>query len=149
MPWLNQSRPWPGTLSDQSRVLEACPEEKRLSQGLIARRNMDEVCANLNSNAISSAPMGGKVAVSVAMEGGYLRWRSIILAMLGFAVIPLFILGGGIYHQFFISYSAKIKDNIMIRAENRYNSIDLLLNERLAQLFSLAHTQTLEQLHNA
>ncbi len=32
------------------------------------------------------------------------------------------------------------------RPENRCHSIDLLLNERLAQLFRLVHTQTPEQL---
>ncbi len=47
-----------------------------------------------------------------------------------------------IYQQFSVSYTAKIMDNIKTRAENRCNSIDLLRNERIAQLFSLAHTQT-------
>jgi two-component system, NtrC family, sensor kinase len=75
-------------------------------------------------------------------------WWSIILATLGFSVIPLLILGGVIYHQFSVSYTAKIMDNMRTRAENRCNSIDLFLNERIAQLTSLAHTQTLEQLKN-
>ena len=48
--------------------------------------------------------------------------------------------------QFSVSYTAKIMDNMKTRAENRCNSIDLLLNERLAQLFRLAHAQILEQL---
>ena len=39
-------------------------------------------------------------------------------------------------------------DNMKTRAENRCNSIDLFLNERIAQLTSLANTQTLEQLKN-
>jgi len=75
-------------------------------------------------------------------------WWSIILATLGFSVIPLFILGGAIYHQFSVSYTAKIMDNMKTRAENRCNSIDLFLNERISQLTSLANTQTLEQLKN-
>ena len=75
-------------------------------------------------------------------------WWSIILATLGFSVIPLVILGGVIYHQFSVSYSAKVMDNMKTRAENRCNSIDLFLNERVAQLYSLAHTQTLQQLQN-
>ncbi|MHB9073454.1 MAG: sensor histidine kinase, partial [Desulfobaccales bacterium] len=37
------------------------------------RRNMEEVFSNLISNAISYTPEGGKVAVSAAMESGYLR----------------------------------------------------------------------------
>jgi two-component system NtrC family sensor kinase len=73
-------------------------------------------------------------------------WWSIILATLGFSVIPLFILGGVIYHQFSVTYTGKIMDNMKTRAENRCNSIDLFLNERLAQLTSLANTQSLEQL---
>jgi two-component system NtrC family sensor kinase len=75
-------------------------------------------------------------------------WWSIILATLGFSVIPLFILGGVIYHQFSVSYTAKIMDHMKTRAENRCNSIDLFLNERIAQLYSVAHTQTLQQLQN-
>ncbi len=75
-------------------------------------------------------------------------WWSIILATLGFSVIPLFILGGAIYHEFSVSYTAEIMDNMKTRAENRCNSIDLFLNERIAQLTSLANTQTLEQLKN-
>lgn len=75
-------------------------------------------------------------------------WWDIILATLSFSVIPLFILGGVIYHQFSVSYTAKIMDNMKTRAENRCNSIDLFLNERISQLTSLANTQSLEQLKN-
>ena len=39
-------------------------------------------------------------------------WWDIILATLSFAAVPLFILGGVIYHQFSVSYTAKIKDNM-------------------------------------
>ncbi len=75
-------------------------------------------------------------------------WWDIILATLGFSVVPLFILGGVIYHQFSVSYTAKIMDSMKTRAENRCNSIDLFLNERIAQLTSLANTQSLQQLKN-
>ena len=71
------------------------------------------------------------------------------MANLGFAMIPWFILGGVIYqviyHQFSVSYNARIMDKMKTRAENRCNSIDLFLNERIAQLFSPAPTQILEQ----
>ena len=67
-------------------------------------------------------------------------WWSIILATLGFSVIPLFILGGAIYHEFSVSYTSKIMDNIKTGAENRCDSIDLFFNERIAQLTSLANT---------
>jgi two-component system NtrC family sensor kinase len=75
-------------------------------------------------------------------------WWSIILATLGFAVVPLFILGGVIYHQFSVSYTAKIMDNMKTLAENRASSIDLFLEERISQLTALANTQTLQQLQN-
>ncbi|MFA5111819.1 MAG: ATP-binding protein [Desulfobaccales bacterium] len=75
-------------------------------------------------------------------------WWDIILATLGFSVIPLFILGGVIYHQFSVSYTAKIKENMKTLAENRAGSVDLFLDERIAQLTSLANTHSIEQLRN-
>jgi two-component system NtrC family sensor kinase len=75
-------------------------------------------------------------------------WWDIILATLSFSVIPLVILGGVIYHQFSVSYTAKIMDNMKTRVENRCNSVDLFLEERIAQLTSVANTQSLEQLRN-
>jgi two-component system NtrC family sensor kinase len=75
-------------------------------------------------------------------------WRDIILATLGFSVIPLIILGGVIYHEFSVSYTAKITENIKTRAENRCNSVDLFLDERVSQLTGLANTQSLQLLKN-
>jgi two-component system NtrC family sensor kinase len=75
-------------------------------------------------------------------------WWDIILATLSFSVIPLVILGGVIYHQFSVSYTAKIMENMKTRAENRCNSVDLFLEERIAQLTSVANTQSLDQLRN-
>ena len=75
-------------------------------------------------------------------------WWEIILATVCFAVVPLFILGGVIYHQFSVSYTAKIMDNMKTLAENRASSIDLFLEERISQLTSLANTQSLAQLQN-
>jgi two-component system NtrC family sensor kinase len=75
-------------------------------------------------------------------------WWDIILATLSFSVIPLFILGGVIYHQFSVSYSAKITDNMKTLAENRASSIDLFLEERISQLTGLANTHALQQLQN-
>jgi hypothetical protein len=57
---------------------------------------------------------------------------------------PLVHLGKGALSSIFC-YTTKIMDNLKTRTENRCNSIDLLLNERPAQFFSLAHTQNLEQ----
>ncbi|HZK14569.1 MAG TPA: cache domain-containing protein, partial [Desulfobaccales bacterium] len=75
-------------------------------------------------------------------------WWNIILATLSFAVIPLFILGGVIYHQFSVSYTAKIKDNMKTLAENRAGSVDLFLDERISQLTGLANTHSIEQLQD-
>jgi two-component system NtrC family sensor kinase len=75
-------------------------------------------------------------------------WWDIILATLSFSVVPLLILGGVMYHQFSVSYTAKIKDNMKTLAENRAASIDLFLEERISQLTGLAHTHTLQQLQD-
>lgn len=75
-------------------------------------------------------------------------WWDIILATICFSVVPLFILGGVIYHQFSVSYTAKIKDNMKTLAENRAGSVDLFLDERISQLTGLANTHSIEQLQN-
>jgi two-component system NtrC family sensor kinase len=84
------------------------------------------------------------------MEAQHYRklWWEIIIATLSFSLFPLFILGGVIYHQFSVSYTAKIMDNMKTLAENRASSIDLFLEERISQLTGLANTQSLKQLQN-
>ena len=84
------------------------------------------------------------------MEAAHYKklWWDIILATLGFSVVPLFILGGVIYHQFSVSYTAKIMDNMKTLAENRASSIDLFLEERISQLTGLANTHSVQQLQN-
>ncbi len=84
------------------------------------------------------------------MEASHYKklWRDIILATLSFSVVPLLILGGVIYHQFSVSYTAKIMDNMKTLAENRASSIDLFLEERISQLIGLANTHSVEQLQN-
>jgi two-component system NtrC family sensor kinase len=73
-----------------------------------------------------------------------LRWK-IILATLGFSVIPLLILGGWIYYEFSVSYTAEIMNNMETLVENRCSSIDLFLNERVSYLTILARTHSLQQ----
>jgi two-component system NtrC family sensor kinase len=75
-------------------------------------------------------------------------WWDIILVTLSFAVVPLLILGGVIYHQFSVSYTAKIKENMKTLVENRCSSIDLFFDERISQLTSLANTHSVKQLKN-
>jgi two-component system, NtrC family, sensor kinase len=73
-------------------------------------------------------------------------WRKIIWTTLGFSLIPLFTLGFTIYYQFSVSYSAKIFENLKTLVENRRSAIDLFFDERVSQLFTIAHTHTLKQL---
>ncbi len=75
-------------------------------------------------------------------------WRDIILTTLGFSVIPLVILGAVIYHQFSVSYSAQVMENMKTLAENRASSLDLFFDERISQLMSLANTHELQQLRD-
>jgi two-component system, NtrC family, sensor kinase len=75
-------------------------------------------------------------------------WWDMILATVCFSVVPLLILGGVIYHQFSVSYTAKIMDNMKTLAENRASSIDLFLEERISQLTGLANTHSVQQLQN-
>ncbi len=84
------------------------------------------------------------------MEAQHYRklWWQIIVATLSFSIFPLLILGGVIYHQFSVSYTAKIMDNMKTLAENRASSIDLFLEERISQLTGLANTHSVQQLQN-
>ncbi len=74
-----------------------------------------------------------------------LRWK-IIAATLCFSLIPLFVLGFTIYHQFHESHTEKIMENLRNLVENRRNAIDLFLDERVSQLTTLAYTQSYRQL---
>ncbi|NLI80702.1 MAG: two-component sensor histidine kinase [Deltaproteobacteria bacterium] len=80
-------------------------------------------------------------------EKGYqkLYWK-IVTTTLSFSLIPLFVLGYTIYHQFKVSYTAKIMESLQTLTENRRTAIDLFLDERLSQLHSLAYTHSYDQL---
>jgi len=84
------------------------------------------------------------------MEEKYYKklWWDIILTILGFSVIPLFVLGFVIYHQYRVSYSAKITESLKTLAENRVGSIDLFFDERISQLTTLANTNPLDRLRD-
>jgi two-component system NtrC family sensor kinase len=75
-------------------------------------------------------------------------WLKILFTTLGFSLVPLFALGLTIYYQFSVSYTAKIMENLRTLAENRRSALDLFLEERLSQLYAMAHTHSLEQLSN-
>ena len=74
-----------------------------------------------------------------------LRWR-IIATTLSFSLIPLFALGLSMYYLFSVSYTAKIFETMRNLAENRRNAIDLFLDERVSQLYTLAYTHAFNQL---
>jgi two-component system NtrC family sensor kinase len=84
------------------------------------------------------------------MEERYYKklWWGIISTTLVFSLIPLFVLGIVIYHQFSVSYTAKVMDDMKTLAENCCSSIDLFFDERIAQLISLANTHSLERLQD-
>jgi two-component system NtrC family sensor kinase len=84
------------------------------------------------------------------MEETYYKklWWNIILTTLGFSVIPLFVLGFVIYHQYSVSYSAKITESLKTLAENRVGAIDLFFDERISQLTTLANTNPLAKLRD-
>jgi two-component system NtrC family sensor kinase len=82
-------------------------------------------------------------------EGQYKKlWWEIILATLGFSMIPLLILGIVNYQQFSSSYTARSMEDMKTMAENRAASIDFFFEERVSQLSSLANTHSLEMLKN-
>lgn len=84
------------------------------------------------------------------MEKSYftrLQWQ-IITTIITFSVVPLVVLGGVIYHQFSSSYTANVLESLKTLVENRRASLDLFLEERVAQLTTLAGTHTLEKLRD-
>ena len=70
----------------------------------------------------------------------------LIMTTLCFSLVPLFVLGFSIYHQFSVSYTAKIEESLKTLAENRRSAIDLFFDERVSQLNTLVQTHHLDQL---
>ncbi|HMK35346.1 MAG TPA: ATP-binding protein [Desulfomonilaceae bacterium] len=74
--------------------------------------------------------------------------RKIVFVTLCFSLIPLLALGLTIYYQFSAAYSNRIKDDVRTLAENERSSIEMFLNERVAQLLVVANTQSQESLQD-
>ena len=74
-----------------------------------------------------------------------LRWK-IIATTLCFSLIPLFALGFTIYHQFRVSYTSKIMENLRSMSDSKRSAIEIFLEERVAQLNLLASTSTFGKL---
>lgn len=75
-------------------------------------------------------------------------WWQIIITIITFSVFPLVVLGAVIYSQFSISYNASITEALRTLVDNRRASLDLFLDERVAQLITLSHTHSLERLQD-
>ena len=80
-------------------------------------------------------------------EKDYSKLRGkIIITTLCFSLIPLFALGFSIYHQFSVSYTDRIMEDLRTMVENRRSAIDLFFSERVSQLTTLAYTHSFDQL---
>lgn len=71
-----------------------------------------------------------------------------VITTLCFALIPLLALGLTIYYQFTTAYELRTMEAVRTMAQNRVNSVELFLEERIAQLVTVANTHTYEQLRN-
>jgi two-component system NtrC family sensor kinase len=74
-----------------------------------------------------------------------LRWKLIGIT-LSFSLIPLFVLGYVIHDQFSHSYEEKLTSNLRLVVNNKRDSIDMFLNERVVQLQNLANTHTIAEM---
>jgi len=75
-------------------------------------------------------------------------WWQITLTKILFSVIPLILLALVLYNHFSDSYTSKVLEAIRTLAVNRQGALDLFLEERMAQLVTLANTNSLAQLTN-
>lgn len=83
------------------------------------------------------------------MERHYrkLWWRH-CLAIVCFSVIPLLFVSFSLYSIFDRIYTEKVRETLRNSVENQRDALDLFFNERMAQLFTLANTNTFEDLAN-
>jgi len=80
------------------------------------------------------------------MEQDYRKlWWQHCLAIIGFSVIPLLIVNCALYMLFDQIYTEKVMDSLRSEAENRRDAIDSFWGERVAQLYTIANTNTFQQ----
>ncbi len=72
----------------------------------------------------------------------------LLLTVLSFSLIPLFALGFFIYDQFSATYTRQVQDNLRMVVDNKRHGIDIFIEERVAQLRTLAATHTLAQIRD-
>ncbi len=75
-------------------------------------------------------------------------WWQITLTKILFSIIPLILLVLVLYFHFSDAYTTKVLEAIRTLAINRQGALDLFLEERIAQLVTLANTNSLAQLSN-
>ena len=81
------------------------------------------------------------------MERNYRKlWWQHWLAIVCFSVIPLIVVNISLYLLFDRIYTDKVTETLRNSAENRRDAIDLFFNERIAQLYTVANTNTFQQL---
>jgi len=81
------------------------------------------------------------------MERNYRKlWWQHCLAIIGFAVIPLLFVNFSLYKLFDRIYTEKVIESLRSDAENRRDTVDLFFRERLAQLYTIANTNTFQQM---
>jgi two-component system NtrC family sensor kinase len=79
--------------------------------------------------------------------GGYRKLhRRIVITTLCFAMLPLLVVGVGMYMGFAGVYKTRVMEDVRRMSENRRNTIDLFLEERMSQLSTLVYTQSFDQL---
>jgi two-component system NtrC family sensor kinase len=69
-----------------------------------------------------------------------------VITTLGFSLIPLLVLGVTMYYQFHTAYTSKVIEVLRTLVQNRRGSLELFLQERVAQLTTVARTHSIEQL---
>ena len=81
------------------------------------------------------------------MERNYTKlWWQHCLAIVGFSVIPLLIVNLSLHALFNNIYTDKVSENLLNRVEARRDTLDLFLNERVAQIYTVAHTNKISDL---
>jgi two-component system, NtrC family, sensor kinase len=70
----------------------------------------------------------------------------IVAMTLCFSLIPLFMLGGTIHYQFSESHNRHIIEGLRTMVQNRAGSIELFFDERIAQLITVARTNSFDRL---
>jgi two-component system, NtrC family, sensor kinase len=83
------------------------------------------------------------------MERNYRKiWWRHWLVITCFSVIPLLFVSYSLYSLFYRIYTEKVSETLLNSVENQRESLELYFSERIAQLFTLANTNTFEELTN-